>query len=88
MATAGRIIHVVGINLPNKFLSSPFGPTNRPNGNVTFVNADGSSLGYSVEVNFSSGQQEYPLSGINSTTIEMHESCSSISFQYVNAQIG
>ena len=90
-STEGRIINVVGINLPNRYLSSQYGPTNRPNGRVYIVNADGSQLQTYSVLGYSSGQQEYPLSplpGIESTTIKVYLSSSNITFQYVNSQIG
>jgi len=88
VTNAGRIINVVGINLPNTYLSTQFGPSNRPKGKVYIVNADGSSLGYPAVLNFSNGQQQYPLSGPNQTTIKIRHSLSNITFQFLNAQIG
>lgn len=87
-ANLGRIINVIGLNLPNRFLASQFGPTNVPNGKVLIVNEDGSQLNYVIELSYSSGQQQYPFSGDNSTTIKLYESVTNVTFQYVNAQIG
>jgi len=88
VATAGRIINVVGINLPNRYITSPYGPSNRPKGNIAFVNTDGSSLPYYNNLSYSSGQMEYELSATIKTKFAVYSSRSNITFQYVDAVIG
>jgi len=88
VATVGRIINVVGINLPNRFLSSPYGPTFRPKGNISFVNADGSTIHYYAQINFALGQMTHDLSATIKTTFKVYESRASVTFQYVDAQVG